>query len=595
MMQIFVRKLKGNTTTLNVESWERVCNIKRKLKENEGVRSDLHLGLIYNGNLLGDEHTLAHYNILQKSTLQLFLSQHTFAKTWDMYVETWSEKIFSIKVKSVDRIDDVKAKIQEKKGIPPHNQLLFFQDKWLEDGSRTLADYQILNYYSLQLAIQFQQGPQSAPTQPQVAPPQSKRARPATRGDGEATATLSDLMPEIRSDPPPSVLTELEDLKQEMSTARSKEKELEATISGLTQKNHVFSAQCASYESQIVALKAENKKTEEELTVARNKQKELEVTISGLTQKNKSPSVQCVVYRSQIVGLKAENKKTEKELTVARNKQKELEVTISGLTQKNKPPCVQCVVYRSQIVGLKAENKKTEKEPTVARNKQKELEVTISGLTQKNKPPCVQCVVYRSQIVVLKAENKKTEKEPTVACNKQKELEVTISGLTQKNESSSSQCASYESQIVGLKAENKKTEEELTVARNKQKELEFTIFGLTHKNKVFSSQCASYESQVVALEVENKKTKEELMNADKKYYAGARAAGYAEGLMEGKSKWLKSVEFLHHLTDASMRYFNHGFDSCQKQAELQGFLGQLNKDSALEDGSLVTNHNKWPL
>ncbi|KAL8456810.1 hypothetical protein ACS0TY_034884 [Phlomoides rotata] len=73
------------------------------------------------------------------------------------------------------------------------------------------------------------------------------------------------------------------------------------------------------------------------------------------------------------------------------------------------------------------------------------------------------------------------------------------------------------------------------------------------------------------------------MNVDIKYYAGARAAGYVEGLKEGKSKWHKSVEFLHHLTDASMRYFNHGFDSCQKQADQQGFLGQLNKDSALEE------------
>ncbi|KAL8516624.1 hypothetical protein ACS0TY_015041 [Phlomoides rotata] len=162
---------------------------------------------------------------------------------------------------------------------------------------------------------------------------------------------------------------------------------------------------------------------------------------------------------------------------------------------------------------------------------------------------------------------------------KEKELEAAISGLTRKNEVFSAQCASYESQIIALKAENKKTEED----RNKQKELEATISGLTHKNKVFSAQCATYESQVVALKVENKKTKEELMNADKKYYAGARAAGYAEGLKEGKEMWLKSTQVLHYLTDASMQYFDYGFDSCQKQAEQQGFVGQLNKDSALKD------------
>ncbi|KAL8516625.1 hypothetical protein ACS0TY_015042 [Phlomoides rotata] len=93
---------------------------------------------------------------------------------------------------------------------------------------------------------------------------------------------------------------------------------------------------------------------------------------------------------------------------------------------------------------------------------------------------------------------------------------------------------------------------------------------------------ALQQAKLVALEVENKKTKEDLMVADKKIL-GARAVGYAEGLDEGKAKWLRSVEFLHHLTDASMKYFNYGFDSCQKQAEQLGFVGQLNKDSALKD------------
>ncbi|KAL8526049.1 hypothetical protein ACS0TY_015318 [Phlomoides rotata] len=124
---------------------------------------------------------------------------------------------------------------------------------------------------------------------------------------------------------------------------------------------------------------------------------------------------------------------------------------------------------------------------------------------------------------------------------------------------------------------------EMASARSKEKEQEATISRLTHKNKVFSAQCASYECQVVALEAENKKTKEELMVAAKTYYSGGRATGFAEGLKEGKAKCLKSVEFLHHLTDASMQYFDYGFDSCQKQAELQGFVGQLNKDCALKE------------
>ncbi|KAL8516628.1 hypothetical protein ACS0TY_015045 [Phlomoides rotata] len=494
MMQIFVRKPQGTTTTLNVESCERICTIKRKLKEKEGIHSGLHLGLIYSGRLLEDGHTLDHYNILEESTLHLLLSQHTFVEPWNLHVETWSQKSFTLKVKSVDTIDDVKAKIQENEGIPPSKQLLFFLKKWLEDGSRSLADYDVRNHCTLHLAIQFQQGPQSALsqlTQPNVTSEQ---------------APLHNL-----STPP---------AQQEAPRRNKRARPATQTTPSTHSIFDTGDGESASCKSQGAALKSENKETKEDHTVARSKEKELEATISGLTQKITLFSAQCVSYERQIFALKAENKKTEEVLTVARNKEKKLEATIAGLTHKNK---------------------------------------TFSA----------QCSSYENQIVALEAEHKETKEELTVACRKEKELEA--------------MCDSYESQLSSLKAEYRKTKEERMFACSKEKELEVTISRLRHMNKVFSAHCATYESQVVALEVENKKTKEELMNADKKYYAGARSAGYAEGLKEGKAKWFKSVEFLHHLTDASMQYFDYGFDSCQKQAEEQGFMGQLNKDSALEE------------
>lgn len=150
-MKIFV-KTPSRKITLDVKPHELITSVRAKIQKKEGIPVHDQRLTFADGTILGWGRTLSHYTVRNESTLCLV--PRPSGGNMQIFVKTLTGKTIILDVKPGEFIHKVKAKIQEKEGIPPDEQRLIWAGIQLEER-HTLWCLGVLRESTLHLVLRL--------------------------------------------------------------------------------------------------------------------------------------------------------------------------------------------------------------------------------------------------------------------------------------------------------------------------------------------------------------------------------------------------------------------------------------------------------